>query len=122
MINLFNGILILLSAVASLSYSVIGMMKANSLVVYNNAGISHLGIQFSSFILGVGGMLLLFPPTFRAGGSLLILHSLFTILCFVLIRDWRGGFFELLAMIIPVFMLWAGYPLNVLEKIRSLFH
>jgi hypothetical protein len=96
-----------------------GLIKPETLQVYNKATISHVWIQLLSLGLGIGGILLLFPQTFKLGGVLLLLHSLTTIICFVIIKDWKGGFFEFIFMQIPVFLLWVDYPLSVLEKLKS---
>ena len=121
MIKIISSILILFSSVASIYYMFVGIIKPETTLVYNKANISHLGIQLLSLFLGIGGMLLLFPQTFKLGGVLLVLHSLITIICFIVIKDWKGGIFELLFLQIPIFMLWAGYPLSVLEKFKTFF-
>jgi hypothetical protein len=122
MIKTISAILILFSSAASIYYSVISVMKPENTLVYNKANVSHLGIQLLSVFLGIGGMLLLFPETFKLGGAFLIAHSLITIICFIIIKDWKGGFLEFLFLQIPIFLLWAGYPLSVLEKFRNLFN
>ncbi len=119
MIKTITTILILISSAASIYYSFAGVMKPETTVVYNKANISHSGIQFLSVLLGTGGLLLLLPQTFKFGGVLLIIHSLITIICFVAIKDWRGGIFEFLFLQIPVFIVWAGYPLSIPEKFRN---
>ncbi len=121
MVKIISVILILVSAGASMSYSIAGLLKPETTVVYNKANMSHLGIQMLSLFLGVGGLLLIFPQTFKFGGAMLIVHSALTILCFILIRDWRGGAFEFLFLQIPVFILWAGYPFSVVEKLKNVF-
>jgi hypothetical protein len=120
MIKTITAILILISSVASVSYSIVGMVKPQTTVVYNRANLSPLGIQLLSLFLGVGGLLLLFPQTFKPGGAMLIMHSCITILCFILIRDWKGGTLEFIFLQIPVFILWAGYPISVLEKLKNI--
>ncbi len=121
MIRTISAILILFSSVASIYYAFGGVARPETALVYNKANMSRLGIQLLSLFLGIGGLLLLFPPTFKLGGVFLIIHSLITIICFILIGDWKGGTFEFLFLQIPVFLVWAGYPLSVLEKIRNLF-
>lgn len=110
MIRIISILLILLSSAASLYYMFVGVTRPETTVVYNKANIPHLGIQVLSLFLGIGGMLLLFPQTFKLGGVFLIIHSLITIICFVLIKDWEGGILELLFLQIPIFILWNGYP------------
>ncbi len=66
-------------------------------------------------------MLLLFPPKFRLATILLVINSVFTIACLVVAKDWKGGFIELSLLQIPVFLLWVGYPMFALEKLRTLF-
>jgi hypothetical protein len=117
MIKTITTILILLSSVASIYYSFGGVIKPETAVVYNKANISRSGIQLLSLFLGIGGMLLLFPLTFKLGGAFLITHSLVTIVCFAIIKNWKGGLFEFIFLQIPIFVVWAGYPMSVLEKL-----
>jgi len=117
MIKIITAILILFSSIASISYSFGGIRKPESALVYNKANMNRVGIQLLSLFLGVGGLLLLFPQTFKIGGAFLITHSLITIICFIIIKDWKGGFFEFIALQIPIFMGWSGYPLSILEKL-----
>jgi len=121
MIKTITTILILFSSMTSVFYSLGGVIKPETAPVYNKANMSRLDIQLLSLFLGIGGVFLLFPQTFKLGGAFLIIHSLTTIVCFILIRDWKGGTFEFIFLQIPVFMLWAGYPLSILEKFRSNF-
>jgi len=120
MIKTITTIFILFSSMASIYYSFGGVIKPETLLVYNKAGMSRSGIQLLSSFLGIGGMLLLFPQTFKVGGAFLILHSLVTITCFTIAKDWKGGFLEFMFLQIPIFMFWAGYPSSVLEKFRNL--
>lgn len=120
MIKTISAILILISSVASVYYAFGGVIKPEAALVYNKANMPRSGIQLLSLFLGIGGLLLLFPPTFKVGGTMLIIHSLITIGCYILIKDGRVGFFEFLFLQIPVFLVWAGYPVAVLEKIRGL--
>jgi hypothetical protein len=111
MIKTISTILILFSSAASTYYSFGGVIKSETAVVYNKANMSRLGIQLLSLFLGVGGLLLLLPQTFKIGGTMLMIHSLITVICFTVIKDWKGVFFEFLFLQIPIFVLWAGYPL-----------
>ena len=120
MMKTITAILILFSSMASIYYSFGGIIKPEAALVYNKANISRPGIQLLSLFLGIGGMLLLFPQTFILGAVFLIMHSLITIICFITIKDWNGGFLEFIFLQIPVFMAWSGYPLSVLEKCRNL--
>lgn len=113
--KLMTAILILFSSVASVYYAISGLIKPQTALVYNKASISPLCIKLLSLFLGTGGLLLLFSPTFKIGGIMLIIHSLITIICFVIIKDWRGGFIEFIFLQIPIFIFWAGYPLSVLK-------
>jgi len=115
-----SAALILVSLAASMYYLFAGLTKPESVLVYNKASIPHWGIQVWALTLGASGILLLFPQSFRLAGALMIMNSLFTIACFAVAKDWRGGFLELVFLQIPVFLLWAGYPVSVLERIRSL--
>ncbi len=117
MIKTISTILILFSSAASIYYSFGGVMKPETAVVYNKASMSRLGIQLLSLFLGIGGLLLLFPQTFNLGGTLLITHSVISIICFILIKDWKGGLLEFMFLQIPIFMVWAGYPMSVLERL-----
>jgi hypothetical protein len=116
MIKITIAVLILVSSAASSYYSFVGLTKPNTLLPYSKAKMPRLGIQLLSLLLGIGGVLLLFPQTFVLGGILLILHSSITIVCYAILKDWRGGFFEFLFMQLPVFLLWVGYPLWVLDS------
>ena len=115
------AILILVSSAASIYYSIAGVMHPEAALVYNRASMSRLGIQLLSFLLGVGGALILLPQTFKFGGALLIAHSAITVVCFVATRNWKGGILELAFLQVPIFMVWLGYPSSVLEKAKSLF-
>ena len=121
MIKTLSTILILFSSVASIYYSVVGVIKPETTLVYNKANIPHSGIQLMSLFLGIGGLLLLFPQTFKFGGLSLIIHSVITIICFIVIKDLKGGIIEFLFLQVPIFILWAGYPFSVMEKLKGLF-
>ena len=120
MTKIVVSILILLSSAASIYYSIDGVAHPESALVYNKAHMSRAGIQLLSLLLGVGGVLILLPQTFRFGGALLIAHSLITIGCFVATRDWKGGVLEFAFLQIPIFMVVLGYPSSVLAKIKDL--
>ena len=120
MSRLIVAILVLLSSAASVYYAFGGVIKPETILVYNKANMSRSGIQLLSLFLGIGGLLLLFPVTFKIGGTMLMIHSLATFFCFIIIKDWRAGLFEFLMLPIPVFILRAGYPVAVLEKLRTL--
>lgn len=113
--------LILISFTAAIYYLFAGLLRPESLQPYAKVNMPRLGIQLLSLLLGIGGMLLIFPTTFKIGGILLIVHSLTTIACYFLINDWKAGAVEFLFLQIPVFMIWAGYPLFILEKFKSPF-
>jgi hypothetical protein len=110
--KIISATLILISSTASLYYLFVGWIKPEILIVYNKANIPPWGIQLWAFILGTSGLLLLFPQTFKLAGALMILNSLFTIGCFVAIKDLKGGCIEFLFLQIPIFLLWAGYPVK----------
>lgn len=118
--KIVSALLIIVSLTASMYYLFVGLTKPETVLVYNKASIPHWGIQLWAVTLSVSGMLLLFPQSFKVGVVLLIMNSLFTIACFVVIRDWKGGFFEFVFLQIPVFLLWAGYPVSVLDKLKKL--
>ncbi len=119
--KIISTLLIFISLAASLYYAFAGLIKPETALVYNKAHIPPWGIQLWAFTLGVSGILLLFPQTFKPAGVLMILNSLFTIVCFIIVKDWRGGFFEFVFLQIPVFLLWAGYPVSVLKELKELF-
>jgi len=110
MIKIIATLLILISSVASISYAFSGVIKPETALVYNKANLSRSSIQLLSLFLGIGGVLLLFQQTFKLGGTMLIIHSLITIICFAVIKDWKGGFLEFIFLQIPVFLLVAGHP------------
>jgi hypothetical protein len=109
--KILSATLILVSFSASLYYMFIGLAKPETAGVYSKAGISIWEIRSLAFILGFSGILLLFHQTFKLAAVLMILHSLFTIGCFLAIKDLRGGLIELLFLQIPIFLLWVGYPI-----------
>jgi hypothetical protein len=117
--KIISTVLILISVIASLYYLFVGLVKSETVALYNRANIPRWGIQTWALMLGIGGILLLFPQTFSLAAVLMILNSLFTIGCFWVIRDYKGGFFELAFMQIPIFLLWVGYPLSVLENLKD---
>lgn len=96
-------------------------MKPDTALLYVKASMLGLGIQLLSLFLGIGGLLLLFPQTFKVGGAFLITHSLITIICYVITKDLKGGLGEFVLLQIPIFLIWAGYPISVLEKVRNFF-
>jgi hypothetical protein len=113
-------LLILFSSAASIYYAIHVVMRPESALVYNKAHMSRAGIQLLSVLLGVGGVLILIPQTFRFGAALLIAHSLTTIGCFAATRDWKGGVLEFTFLQIPIVMVVLGYPLSALVKVKSL--
>ncbi len=113
-------VLTLVSLTASIYYFVAGVIGPERMVVYGRANVPVWGIRTWAVLLGVGGILLLFPSTFRVATVLMVMNSIFTIACFVIAKDWRGGLTELVFLQIPVFLYCAGYPL-ALEKVRDLF-
>ena len=119
MIKIIAALLILISSVASIFYAFNGVIKPETALVYSKANLSRSGIRLLSLFLGVGGVLLLFHQTFKLGGTMLMIHSLITIICFAIIKDWKGGFFEFIFLQIPIFIVWAGYPLSIIEKLKS---
>lgn len=118
MIKIISVILIVTSLTASVYYLFVALTRPETILVYNKAHIPCWGIQLWALILAISGILLLFPQAFKFAGVLMILNSSFTIICFIIIKDWKGIFFEFLFLQIPIFLLWAGYPLSVLEKFR----
>jgi hypothetical protein len=94
MTKIVVSMLILFSSAASIYYSINGVISPESALVYNKAHMSRAGIQLMSLLLGVGGVLILLPQTFKFGGGLLFAHSLITIGCFFATRDWKGGLLE----------------------------
>jgi hypothetical protein len=120
MTKIVVSILILLSSAAAVYYSINGVVRPESALVYNKAQMPRVGIQLLSVLLGVGGALILLPQTFKSGGVLLIAHSLITIGCFVATRDWKGGALECAFLQIPILMLALDYPSSVLAKLKQL--
>ncbi len=121
MIKTVVALLILFSSLASIYYAFGGIIKPETALVYNKANVPRSGIQLLPLFLGISGLFLLFPQTFKIGGVMLIIHSLTTIICFVIAKDWRGAFMEFIFLQIPVFLFWAGYPLSVLERLKGIF-
>ena len=121
MIKILTTILIIVASVASIYNSYVWVKKPDTALLYIKANFSPLGIQLLSLFLRIGGLILLFPQTFKVGGAFLITHSLITLICYAITKDWKGGFREFILFQIPVFLIWAGYPLTVLEKFRNFF-
>lgn len=120
MTKLVVSVLILIASAASIYHSMTGVMHPESALVYRKADMSRTAIQLLSLLLGLGGVLLLLPQTFRLSGALLIAHSLITVGCFVATRDWKGGALEFAFLQIPITILVLGYPASVLAKVKSL--
>ena len=59
------AVLVLLSSAASINYSINGAVRPEAALIYNKANMSRPCIQLLSVLLGVGGVLLLLPQTFR---------------------------------------------------------
>jgi hypothetical protein len=113
-------ILFLISLTGSVYYGVAGLTKPESMAVYRRANVPVWAVQASAVVLGAGGVLLLFPLTFRLGAVLLVMHSLFTIVCFSMVRNWKGGVAEALLLQVPVLLLGVGYPVFARDAIRAL--
>ncbi|OJY88407.1 MAG: hypothetical protein BGP14_13310 [Sphingobacteriales bacterium 44-15] len=121
MIKIISTILIIVSSIASVYNSYLWVKKPETGLLYIKANFSRSGIQLLSLFLGIGGLLLLFPQTFKVGVTFLIIHSLTTLICYAITKDWKGGLREFILFQIPIFLFWAGYPLTVLEKFRNFF-
>jgi hypothetical protein len=121
MIKIISTLLILISSIASVYNSYRWVMKPDTALLYVKAGMPGLGIQLLSLFLGIGGLLLLFPQTFNVGGAFLITHSLITIICYVVTKDLKGGLGEFALLQIPIFLVWVGYPVPVLERVKDFF-
>lgn len=121
MIKIICTLLIIVAGLASVYNSYVWIKKPETGLLYIKSGFSRSGIQWLSLLLGIGGLLLLFPQTFRIGATFLLLHSLTTLICYAITKDWKGGLREFILFQIPVFLLWAGYPLTVLENLRHFF-
>ena len=118
--KIITAILIIVASVASVYNSYVWIKKPETGLLYSKSNFSQSGIQWLSLLLGIGGLLLLFPQTFRVGVILLMIHSLTTLICYAITKDWKGGLREFMVFQIPIFLLWAGYPLTVLEKFRNI--
>jgi hypothetical protein len=121
MIKIISTVLIIVASVASIYNSYVWVKKPETGLLYIKANFSRLGIQLLSLFLGIGGLLLLFPQTFKVGAVFLIIHSLTTLICYAITKDWKGGLREFILFQIPIFLFWAGYPLTILEKFRNFF-
>ena len=121
MIKIITTVLILISSIASVYNSYKWVTKPDTALLYIKAGMPGMSILLLSLLLGVGGLLLIFPQTFKFGGVFLITHSVITVICYAITKDLKGGLGEFMLLQIPVFMVWAGYPLSVLEKLKNFF-
>ena len=121
MIKIISTTLIIVASVASIYNAYIWIKKPETGLLYIKSNFSRLGIQGLSSLLGIGGLLLLFPQTFKVGAMLLIIHSFTTLICYAITKDWKGGLREFILFQIPIFLFWADYPSSVLEKIISFF-
>lgn len=119
MLEIISSILTLVASAASIYNSYIWVKNPQIGLLYIKAGFSGLGIQWLSLFLGIGGLLLLFPQTFKVGITVLLMHSLTTLICYAITKDWKGGLREFILFQIPVFLLYAGYPLSIIEKLWS---
>jgi len=117
MIKIITAILVIVASLASIYNSYVWVKKPETGLLYIKANFSLVAIQLLSLLLGIGGLLLLFPQTFKAGAIFLIIHSLTTLICYAITKDWKGGLREFILFQIPIFLFWAGYPLSVLEKL-----
>jgi hypothetical protein len=121
MIKLISAVLIIVASVASVYNAYVWIRQPETGLLYLKSNFSNSGIQWLSLLLGIGGLLLLFPQTFKAGVMLLIIHSFTTLICYAITKDWKGGLRELILFQIPVFLFWAGYPLSLLEKFLNFY-
>ncbi len=121
MVKVISTILIIIASAASVYNSYVWVKKPETGLLYSKANFSLLAIQLLSLFLGIGGILLLFPQTFRVGVVFLIIHSLTTLICYAITKDWKGGVREFILFQVPIFLFWAGYPLVILVKFRNLF-
>jgi hypothetical protein len=62
-----SAMLVLVSLTASMYYLVVGLTQSESMAVYSRANIPVWGIRAWAVLLGAGGVLLIFPSTFRLG-------------------------------------------------------
>ena len=122
MIKIISTILIIVASLASIYNSYVWVKKPETGLLYIKANFSLLAIQLLSLFLGIGGLLLLFPQTFKVGAAFLIIHSLTTLICYAITKDWKGGLREFILFQIPIFLFWAGYPLTMLDKIKNFFN
>lgn len=120
-IKIISTLLIIVASIASIYNAYVWIKKPETGLLYIKSNFSHSGIQWLSFLLGVGGLLLLFPKSFKVGVILLIIHSLTTLICYAITKDWKGGLREFILFQIPVFLFWSGYPMTVLEKVIKFF-
>lgn len=120
MIKILTTVLIVVASVASVYNAYVWIRKPESGLLYRKANFSLWGIQLLSLLLGIGGCLLLFPRTFVIGATLLLIHSFTTLVCYGITRDVKGGLREFILFQIPVFLLWAGYPLVIFDKLGNL--
>lgn len=121
MIKIITAILIIVASLASIYNSYVWVKNPETGLLYIKSNFSPLAIQMLSLFLGIGGLLLLFPQTFKVGATFLIIHSLTTLICYAITKDWKGGLREFILFQIPIFLFWAGYPLTVLDKIKNFF-
>ncbi len=121
MIKILSVVLVIVASLASIYNSYVWVKKPETGLLYVKAKFSVSGIQLLSLFLGIGGLLLLFPQTFKVGVIFLLIHSLITLICYAITKDWKGGLREFILFQIPVFLLWAGYPVTILEKVRNVF-
>jgi hypothetical protein len=119
-VKAIGAVLTIVSVAASAYYFFAGLSGPENMVVYARVNVPVWGIRTWAVLLGVGGGLLLFPSTFRLATVLMVLNSLFTIACLVIAKDWTGGLLESAFLLIPLFLLFSGYPMFALEKVRAL--
>lgn len=111
-----SGILITISLISSFYFGIKAQSTPENIVVYNSAGISLIGIKVWGIYLMISAILLVFPRTFIYGNVMMILNSLFTLSCFLIIKDAKGAGMEFIYMMVPILLLIIGYPVNFLSS------
>lgn len=117
MMQYVSGALIIICLVASFFFGIKAQVTPSSLEVYNQAGLSEGSVRAWGCFLMLGSILLLFPKTFVIANGMMIANSIFTIICFLLIKDVRGAGIEVLNSMIPIILLYFGYPKDLVTWI-----
>jgi len=65
-------------------------------------------------------LLLLFPKIFVFANVMMLFNCLFTIVCFLILNNLKGAGIELINALIPMILLYIGYPKVFMQIVNGL--